>query len=230
MATDNRQFGTLPKLPLLLLSLLIFFVVLCWQRIWNFANLNSNPVVRRHPTVHGLEATPWALPTVVKDTLILGDSNLCRITDPELIWLQIECFPGMRLGHTIKILKEYHSRTDSDPKVIQPSTVIISVGINNRGNPVSTFQIRVDELLKIAQKVFPKARIYMPLVNFGELDESEKQAMRVLNGIFETGLKERTIPLYPSTDFKVGEDNIHWTKECANGIAHHWLNYVRKRH
>ncbi len=190
--------------------------------------LRGTSVVSRHPRLNKTKKKPWVLPTVVKGTLILGDSNLCRITDPELIWIQIECFPGMRLEHTIKILKEYHSRNQSDQSRVQPSTVIMSVGINDRRTPTSEFKDLIESLLNSSHQAFPDARLYMPLVNANSnLSDSVIQTIESLNGILELGLKERTIPLYSSESFRTARDKIHWTEDCANGMVHHWLTYVK---
>ena len=86
----------------------------------------------------------------------------------------------------------------------------------------------MDSLLKSSHQAFPDARLYMPLVKTNSnLSGSVIRTIESLNGILESGLKERTIPLYPSKSFRTVGDKIHWTEDCANGMAHLWLSYVK---
>jgi hypothetical protein len=34
------------------------------------------------------------------------------------------------------------------------------------------------------------------------------------------------IPLIPKTKFRVGQDNIHWTEDCANATIQHFFNHL----
>ncbi|ESO91904.1 hypothetical protein LOTGIDRAFT_163264 [Lottia gigantea] len=71
----------------------------------------------------------WKLPALKKSTLIIGSSNLNRITKTSSD-TEIHSYPGAQIHHIQSILESY----DHDPK---PTTIILHIRIRTEENPIS---------------------------------------------------------------------------------------------
>ncbi|ESO92317.1 hypothetical protein LOTGIDRAFT_162620 [Lottia gigantea] len=71
----------------------------------------------------------WKLPALKKSTLIIGSSNLNRITKTSSD-TEIHSYPGAQIHHIQSILESY----DHNPK---PTTIILHVRIRTKENPIS---------------------------------------------------------------------------------------------
>ncbi|ESO92689.1 hypothetical protein LOTGIDRAFT_175670 [Lottia gigantea] len=71
----------------------------------------------------------WKLPALMKSTIIIGSSNLNRITKTSSD-TEIHSYPGAQIHHIQSILESY----DHDPK---PTTIILHIRIRTEENPIS---------------------------------------------------------------------------------------------
>jgi hypothetical protein len=176
--------------------------------------------VRRH---EGTSKSIWALPIVKKPILVLGDSNLCKISSSPTKDTQIESFPGAQFHHINNILKRYEHTE-------KPDKIIISIGINNRkSNPEPTSTPELRNMLSTAKRLFPNSELYIPAINFsGRLEAKDKDNLEKINKfIVETQKKAIPIPTLSSNLFKTGGiDSIHWTPSTANAMLKHWLGHL----
>ena len=117
---------------------------------------------RYPPAKHGV---PWVLPKLTKHTVIIGDSNLSRITDFTNNQVEIHSFPGMTLSQANKLIENYPHGADSQDPATQPRDFIISVGINDRANASSTTRTCINKIYYSCRRKFPNSRVCMPEVN-----------------------------------------------------------------
>ena len=178
-------------------------------RTLQYPNINDAPNGRK---------SNWTLHPERK-IVILGDSNLCRIPAHTREDVQIECYPGMKLGHAGQVL----AKTNRTQEV---SHCIISAGINNRDQdkPLTGIKELRIALLR-ARETFPTASIHVPLINYSErLPTKQKLNLRALNKEIEKG---NHIPKLEERDFKIDpKDNkfhIHWSMETAQAMLENWL-------
>ena len=165
----------------------------------------------------------WKLPLIEKTVLVIGDSNLSRITSTTNKNIQVESYPGAKICHGNTLVKNY-----SYPA--QPDKVILSFGINNRSSePKNTSFQNLRTLIGTTLKKFPKSEIYFPLVNFSnELPSKEVSNLTTLNQLAQEDLRRVTIiPCLDPSQFETSvKDPVHWTKKSANSILKHWLNHL----
>ena len=170
---------------------------------------------------HGLttqKTKDWSL-SVTEKTIIMGDSNLRRIGNHAVPGMQIDSFPGAGFQHAESIL----SKVKKDPEVRE---VIMSFTINHRGLPwKDSFTTQILGALEKAGQKFPRAQIYIPLLNFSpKLNPSEIGVLKKLNAFIRENSK--FIPPLPDRDFQTGADNIHWTYETARNMLHYWVEFL----
>ena len=185
-----------------------------------FAKTSDTPhqiPVKRH---EGAKHT-WALPAIKKPLLVIGDSNLSRISSSPTEAIQIESFSGAQFHHINKILKNCEQTE-------KPDKIIISIGINNRKSNTGTTSLpEFRNMINQAKKCFPNSELYIPIINFSDhLEEKEKENLATLNEFLADQPKAITIPPLSSNHFKVGYDAIHWTTQTANAMVKHWLGHL----
>lgn len=160
----------------------------------------------------------WTL-TARRKFLIIGDSNLSRMPPFKNPDLQIESYPGAKFAHIKQMLEKNTVSTDTEH-------VIFSLGINGRTNNVNETAIKgLQGLLRTAKEKFPRAEIWVPVVNFSpELPPNEQIHLDTLNAYITRNL--RHIPALPSSEFQTKGDRIHWTADTAGSMLQHWLQYL----
>jgi len=176
------------------------------------------------PNIHiGQPKSSWKLPPIEKPILVMGDSNLSKITATTNKLVQVESYPGARICHASTLLKNY-----SFPQ--HPEKIILSFGINNRSSePRTTSFQNLRTLIGSTSKKFPKAKIFFPLVNFSyALPSKETSNLKEFNRLAQDDLRRVTIiPCLDSSQFETSDkDPVHWTKKSANSILKHWLNHL----
>ncbi len=83
--------------------------------------------------------SPWVLPRLTRSTVIIGDSNLSRISDiTSFNDLEIHCFSGMKLHTAQSEVSSYQHGPQTKDPAPEPKNVIVSVGINDRDNAEAT--------------------------------------------------------------------------------------------
>ena len=171
----------------------------------------------------------WRAPVSRSRILILGDSNIKGFkelkADSSVGPVESHSYPGARLRHfTDSIWK------DSKPQP-GPKHVILSVGINNRGNNASTHRDQLKRVINLAEKTYPNAHIYIPQINYtSELKPEVRASLDSLNSLIMelTGAKKmlHTIPKLSSNLFNIRPNDtqkVHWTYSTAESMLAHWL-------
>jgi hypothetical protein len=179
------------------------------------------------------ERSRWKIPPINSRTVVLGDSNLSRVTNSETKVRSIEfhSFPGANIKHFENLLSPTPYRQNT------PKTVILSVGINNRTYQPSTLRQQFANMIHNASKTFPNASIHVPLINIPpEIPTHQQTNLGHLNQLIQT-LSEhqhtfQVIPKLPQENFKIDlrdSYKIHWTTETANALISHWASYLTER-
>ena len=106
--------------------------------------------------------------------------------------------------------------------------VIISLGINERGNNVkNTSSPLMKRLFEEAKRVFPNAQINMASLQWNPLKLSpyENKTLEDLQVSIEKSEDINVISKLNTDLFKidpVDKTGIHWSKETANAMIEHW--------
>lgn len=176
------------------------------------------PLFRTH-NHQGDRNANWTL-TPERSVLIMGDSNvgqLPRIVDSRI---QVDCYPGARIGHATHILKH---KTPTDTSV---SIIILSFGINDREmtNP-TLIEKPLRDLCKAAKDRFPNATIYMPLINCNRsISLKQQRNIAQLNAIIRSIVT--FIPRLDNTVFNTLADGISWSPHTARKMLEHWRAFL----
>lgn len=168
---------------------------------------------------NGDKINNWTL-TPIRPILLIGDSNMSRL--PHILddRIQVDCYPGANLAHAKNLLR------NNTPISEGISHVILSFGLNNREqrNP-KIIKKDLQEMLNAANKVFPQALIYIPIINFSEdLPENQKSHIRTINYLIKE--TNHQIPRLAKDLFDTTQDNIHWTPQTAQNIWDHWKTFL----
>lgn len=180
----------------------------------------AGPQVTSHPKE---EKAKWALPNCKSQVVVLGDSNLARITkvDAPVSSIEIHAF------HGAKPLHFDHFFTHEEPRHT-PTTVILSIGINSKDNKPQTNRDQLKRMVSHSTKLFPHSQIYIPQVNLPtSLSRKQRETMDAFNICIHelTGQSSslHTIPKLPQEKFQTNNDGIHWLTDTANSLLSHWL-------
>lgn len=159
--------------------------------------------------------TEWGL-TVKKKWLIMGDSNLARIPGHQLEDLQIDSYPGGTFRHAEEILSRAHVASEVEK-------IVLAFGINHRAQKAKVTAVKqLQRALKKAHDCFPRARIWVPVINFSKaLKWDEQMALQALNKHIKKNV-HFIVPL-PEKEFSVMSDRIHWTPATAKAMFDHWV-------
>ena len=160
----------------------------------------------------------WKL-HVTERTLILGDSNLSRIGHHDYQDLQIDSFPG----GTFLSVKHFMQTATYD---IEPDTVILAFGINSRRNdPKATTIKQMQQAQREVRRVFPKAVIIVPMINYSNtLPKDEQTSLKLLNTHIASNCT--TMELLPYSQFDTESDGVHWTRPTARAMLQHWAEVL----
>ena len=154
-----------------------------------------------------------------KNTLILGDSNLARLDSHDFDDLQIDSYPGGTFL-SVKHIMMGASYT------VPPQTVVLAFGINSRQNDTKATTVKqLQTALRETRRVFPSARVVVPMVNYSKyLPEEEQQNLSDLN----THIAKNCdfLDLLPYELFQTESDRIHWTRRTAKAMVHHWAQML----
>ena len=173
----------------------------------------------------------WEIPRVMKPVLILGDSNLSRVTEVKRHEAQIVSYPGLKLDHLLKLLQGFKHGSDSQNPSLKPRKVVFVVGVNDRGLSSATNSFNLKKVVNEAGKVFPGSKIMVLQNQFSDtLDREEKNTLRKLNEDITFLSNKKDVAFIPPLDrnkFEIGwHDNIHWTERCANRTIDHIFRFL----
>lgn len=159
---------------------------------------------------------------VEKKWVILGDSNLSRFPGFSNPDLQIESYPGANFRHAQALIMKAKCRIR--PEKVQK--VVLAFGINSRGQkPKETTVKQLQAALREAKKKFPRAELWVPMVNFSsQLPHTEQINLRTLNEHIDRNMPR--IPALPSRHFMTGKDKVHWTRDTARAMLTHWTKFL----
>lgn len=187
----------------------------------------TGPQIHSHDSK---EKNRWELPSCDSKVMILGDSNLSRVTkvDSPVNSVEVHAYHGAKLFHFNRLLTclETHDT---------PSTVILSVGINSRDNRPQTSKSQMKSMAQSASKLFPKAQIYIPQINISPaLPQPQQDNLECLNAhILELAGELdgiNTIPKLPTEEFKAETrgnfPGVHWTTQTANSMMALWFQHL----
>lgn len=170
----------------------------------------------------------WEIkPTSSSGTLILGTSNLSRISTKPSRDIEIHSFPGGRFQHMEDILERA-------PVSIGPQNVIIAMGINDSNNKTPIYKVRrsIQNTAVLAKAKFPEATIHMAEINHSA-DSPDHISRRSadLNATIGNLPDVQVIPrMRPDKVFLDPKDRsvpkVHWTEGTANEILMHWSAHL----
>ena len=174
----------------------------------------------------------WNIPKVLKDILVLGDSNLGRASFVQRKDAQICSFPGLKLQSLIKLLENFKFGPKSQNPGRIPSHVVLSVGINDRGLSPNTTNVTVQKVINKAKAEFPGSKISFYQIPFDtRMTEEEKSNLESLNNAIESHGRAKgcnVIPALPKQKFSLAKqtDLVHWSENCANATIDHFFEHL----
>ena len=188
-------------------------------------SLNSNKGKGRGPD----KTVTWETPSCSSKVVLIGDSNLGRITQKPtkpVDSIEIHSFSGAKTRHFFKNI--------CTPKSIPqktPDHVVLSVGINDRGNSPNTHKDQMKKAISMVTKTFPNACVHIPLINYSSsLVEEHRHSLDSLNQIIQelagSSKNVQTIPKIDPSLFSTTQDGIHWSNNTANALQEHWLSHL----
>ena len=103
------------------------------------------------------QKSTWTLPAGQSKVIVLGDSNLSRITkvNTPSNSVEIHSYSGAKPCHFERLLSTHDT-------IENPSAVIINIGINSRDNKIQTTKTQMKKVTQSASKVFPNAQNLYP--------------------------------------------------------------------
>lgn len=191
-------------------------------RVYRFPNLTPEQKGKR---INGV----WEIPKVTKDILVLGDSNLSKVTWVDRPDAQVYSYPGLKLHQLFLLLQSFKFGIGSPNPGMKPSKLVISVGLNDRGLVPSTNSVTLRKVVNEAKRMFPGTKIFLAQIQFSKnLAQHEQKCLSALNDEMKIVASGNVsyIPAYPSSKFTVVKDNIHWTENCANATMNHFLKHL----
>ena len=174
----------------------------------------------------------WEIPKVVKDILILGTSNLSRITKVDRHDAQIASYPGFKLDHLLRLLQGFKYGPGSKDPGLKPSKVVIVAGLNDRTNAQSTNETNLKKVLNKLAECFPGSKILVLQHRFSsDLVLREQSTILKLNEAIALSCSKKEgidfIPPIPLEKFQVSSnDHIHWLPNCANFTLQHIFQHL----
>ncbi len=191
----------------------------------------SVPSKHYHPGGSKGSKSSWPSPSCSADLIILGDSNINRITQLALPLETVNSVEYHSYSGARFINFQSQALFKNNPQTA-PKKVILSVGINSKANCGATNTDQIKKSINAAKKYFPNAHIYIPQINYSAtfLDKEQSNLEHMNKCLFEAAGKTEcfdTIPKLDSSVFKTEDkDPIHWTTSTANALLQHWLTHL----
>ena len=173
----------------------------------------------------------WEIPKITKDLLVIGTSNLARISFVQRKDAQVISYSGLKLNMLLQLLQAFKFGPNSETPGRQPSHVVFSIGLNDRCLSTSTNETTLRKVYLEARRQFPDSKIsfYEQPFDLG-LPEKEKKTLVSLNDAIRNlcqAQKLNCIPRIPKAKFAVTDhDMIHWTENCANSTVEHLFDHL----
>ncbi|KAK2818379.1 hypothetical protein Q7C36_022312 [Tachysurus vachellii] len=173
------------------------------------------------PTRHRIiqrKMLDWSL-NVRKKWCVVGDSNLSAIPAYYNRDLQIDSYPGATFRHAEAFISRANVWTTVE-------VIVLAFGINHRVQKRKETGVKeLQRALKATKEKFPRASIWIPLINYSKALPFEEQI--ILNGLNAHIRRNMPfLPALPNTKFQVEDDQIHWTPDCAKAMLQHWSDHL----
>lgn len=153
------------------------------------------------------------------DNLIIGTSNLARITKVPRENTEIHAFHGGKFEHLVSVL--HKALPDPNPK-----RVLLAMGINDASSktPIETIVRDAQTAANLAKIKFPGAQIHMAETTFGHLlpTHTQARANRINQGLQKVNGVKIIPALSPQAVQTVDKPHIHWSSNTANTILAYW--------
>jgi hypothetical protein len=163
------------------------------------------------------------MPPLDTKIVIMGDSNISRITKSTNPQVTLASYPGAKICNFVEIL------TNVEPPNFQVRTLILNVGLNNRTNKDETNRGQLKKMISQARRAFPNTNIYVPTINFSpKLNTTQTAALKTLNRHISNMSQAKPLPVFPGIFQTAPNDDkhIHWSETTANRILRHWLQVL----
>ncbi len=177
------------------------------------------------PKVNRGDKSIWKLETENSPTLVLGDSNLARITRCRSDQVEIVSYPGSKFLHLTKMFGSSEQRSGV-------KNLILNVGINEKANKVlETSFPSFRRMMSAARKAFHDARIFFAPVQWdrSRISEFESRNLEFLNKLI-TEIKDKQFYILPALRYLNIERNdrfgVHWSEGTANAMLDLWIKHL----
>lgn len=191
-----------------------------------YATIVSSPTKSGRVTRHNGPKSDWDIPKITSADLIIGDSNLAKMTNLAHKNVQVEAYPGAKIKHMIELVRNYRYQE-------KPKRIILSVGINDRDNSNTTAVGQsMKDLLRTTRGKFPNSEIFIAMIPISEILQinNSKAAYNLyqLNTTIPKIQIEGVKTLYTGNrDVMVfSRDGIHWSPKSAQFVLQHWYEQM----
>ena len=195
------------------------------HKVFRFRSLKPNQRGNRLSSV-------WEIPRVTKDIIVLGDSNLGRVSHVGRDDAHVLSYSGLKLQSLNTLLQGFKFGSGSLDPGRKPGRVVLSVGINDKTLTPQTNKITLNKVVNEAIRAFGStAKICLAQIAYSvSLDLQQRLTITALNKEMEHLASKKQnvsyIPLISKSKFRVGKDNIHWTEDCANATINHFFDHL----
>lgn len=192
----------------------------------SFAQALKSPSTFLKNQHSSLNKNQWQLPKIIKSTLVLGASNLARITRCSQD-IQIESFSGAKISHLIKIIQTYKHQGFAD-------RIIFNIGTNDKScSNIHELTSNLSNLIRTTKQLFPRTRIAFACVTISDalkkFHPGEANTLKHLNKQLSTFRKQgiKILDCEINEELKFASDGIHWLPSTANQLMDHWLSHFK---
>lgn len=161
-------------------------------------------------------------------TLLIGTSNISRITRTPSKAIELHSFPGAKFHHLETMLKK-------SPTMTGPKRVLIAMGVNDtsvregqRPTRLNTVIESMRKAVKQARSKFPGSSIYVAEINMSATAaQTSRDRTDTLNREIRSLEGVHIIPALPKEQVELTPyDLVHWTTNTANKILKHWAHHL----
>lgn len=170
----------------------------------------------------------WKIPSIPEKvkTLVIGTSNISKITSPVNDSISLMSFPGAKFFHFASLFRN----AKASGIYAHVDKVIFACGINDRGNNAAKTTLpSYKRACNAARELFPNAQVFFVLPNWeASLEDRETHNLDQFKKLVQQDKSGSVhlIPSIPPSEFLVSHDKVHWTAATANRLLTHWLGYV----
>ena len=184
--------------------------------------------VHKHPSLpcHEDKMSQWAIKPAAPEAniLILGTSNMSKITSKPRKDIEIQAFHGGRFVHMKEMLRKL-------PIQDEPRRVVIAMGINDsngHGTALDVIKQEIRATAALAKSRFPHSQIIMAEINHSKMMEATSKARTLeLNKTIKALSGVKTIAKMNCNRITIEKKDrfkVHWSEATANNIIRHWID------